>query len=475
MQEQTSHFTGPSLQTIPWNETMDHPHSFADPDGRVFLWNGQLYRGTFPAAAPFFRKLAENGIISNLVEQGLLVNTELTQYTSDEFPLVFRHQLLPFASYPQEWCPLMFKDAALAIIDLAIELAHHELILKDGHPWNVLFDACKPVYIDFGSVAPANGSLIWSAYPDFCRYCLYPLILMSRGDDLMGRLLMCEERGVRESELFRLAPLLAFRAYIRWPVNLVLSYSESYLTSVINRLLSKESMSITSGSRNQKKSLRFLEQVRCLVESIPVPTPKVKESPAESAQESGDVRAFNGEVIDQLLTELHPASMLVINSSNGLLAKQAAGRGIDVVCFETDHSKVSYLYREAKAKRLSILPLVMDFTKPTPARGISSHWAIAATERFQCDVVFAFDLMNQSMSRRLGLEKIINGLSQFSKRWFVLEMPLDPGSNSIRMKDHQHEDFSLDSCLRIVERQFRTVTKMHSPVKDRILLMCDKY
>ena len=57
------------LQTIPWNETIYHPHSFADPDGRVFLWEGQLYRGIFPAAAPFFRKLAENGTISNLVEQ----------------------------------------------------------------------------------------------------------------------------------------------------------------------------------------------------------------------------------------------------------------------------------------------------------------------------------------------------------------------------------------------------------------------
>ena len=124
------HFTGPSLQTIPWNETIDHPHSFADPDGQVFLWDGQLYRGIYPAAEPFFRKLAENGIISNLVKQGLLVNTELTPFSSNEFSLVFHHDLIPFASYPQEWCPLMLKDAALAIVDLAIELAHAELVKR---------------------------------------------------------------------------------------------------------------------------------------------------------------------------------------------------------------------------------------------------------------------------------------------------------------------------------------------------------
>lgn len=472
-----------SVQSIPWNETIYHPHSFADPDGRVFLWEGQLYRGIFPAAAPFFRKLAENGIISNLVDQGFLVDTELTQFTSDEFSLVFRHHFVPFASYPQEWCPLMFKDAALAIVDFAIELAHAELILKDGHPWNILFEACKPVYIDLGSIAPENGSSLWAAYPDFCRYCLYPLILMSQGYDLMGRLLMCEDRGVRESELFRLAPQLAFRAYIRWPVNLVRSYAEKYLTSVTNRFLKKQSIVITSGSRrqahNQKKLLSFLKQVRRLVESIPVSTldfqKGAQENPVDSAQECSDARVLYGEVIHRILTELHPDSILDINSGDGSLAKQAANLGVPVVCFETDHRKVSRLYREAKTKGLSILPLVMDFTKPTPARGLGSHWAIAATERFQCDLVLAVDFLNQPMPRRLGFDKIINALGQFSKRWLVLEIPLDPGSDSFPMKDNQPRDFSMDSCIRLLEMQFRTVTKMHSPVKGSTLLVCEKY
>jgi hypothetical protein len=477
MQEQTSHFRRPSVQTIPWSETIYHPHSFADPDGRVFLWEGDLYRGVFPAAAPFFRKLAENGIISKLVEQGFLVDTELTPFTSKEFSLVFRHQIVPFASYPQEWCSLMFKDAALAIVDFAIELAHDDLILKDGHPWNILFDTCKPLYIDLGSIAPVHGSSIWPAYPDFCRYCLYPLILMSQGYDLLGRLLMCEDRGVRERELFRLAPQLAFKAYIRWPVNRMLSYTEKYLTSMTNPLLKKEPTTITSEShsqsRNQKKLLSFLKQLRRLVESIPVSTfdfqKGVQESPVDSAQEFSDVRALNGEGMKRLLTELHPDSILDINSGKGSLAKQAASLGVRVVCFETDYGNVSHLYSEAKTKGLSILPLVMDFTKPTPARGLGSHWAIAATERLQCDLVLALDLLNQPTPRRLGFDKIISGLSQFTKRWLVLEIPLVPGSNGT-----QPDGFSIDSCTRLLERQFRNITKIYSHVKGSMLLVCEK-
>ena len=472
-----------SSQTIAWNEIIQHPHSFADPDGRVFSWNGQIFRGIFPAAAPFFRQLTETGILSSLVERGLLVETELTQFTSSEFSLVFRHDVVPFASYPQEWCPLMLKDAALAIIDLAIELAHDGLLLKDGHPWNILFDACKPVYVDLGSIAAQNGASIWPAYPDFCRYCLYPLILMSQGYDLMGRLLMCEEGGVRENELFRLAPQLAFSAYIRWPLNLALSYAEKYWTRVTNGFLKRESIAVPSedrrSSRNQQKLLRFLKQVRRLVDRIYVPTVDfqkgIQERLAHSAQNNSDVRAINGEILNRLLMQFHPDSILDINSGNGSLAKQAASLGVPVVCFEADSRSVSQLYSDAKTKGLSILPLVMDFTKPTPARGLASHWAIAATERFQCDLVLALDLMNRPMPRSLGFETIINGLSQFSKRWLVLEIPLDPSSDCMPIKNQQANDFSMDRSIRILKKQFRTVTRMDSQVNGRTLLVCEKF
>jgi hypothetical protein len=222
-----------------------------------------------------------------------------------------------------------------------------------------------------------------------------------------------------------------------------------------------------------------LKQLRRLVESIPISTcdshKGVREDSAGSAQEYGDAHSLNGEVINRLLTELHPDSILDINSGHGSFAKQAASRGTRVVCFEPDNKTVSRLYSEAKRKGLPILPLVMDFTKPTPARGLGSHWAIAATERFQCDLLLALDLMNQPMPRSLGFERIINGLGQFSKRWLVLEINLDPGSDDIRMKENQPTGFSMDSCIRLLERQFRTITKMDTCVKGGTLLVCEKY
>jgi len=434
-------------QSIPPEEVQFHAHSFADPGGRLFFWGDQLYRGIRSAQAPFFRELFENGIISNLVKKGLLIETDLTHFTFNEYAMVVHHRSVPFASYPQEWCPPMFKDAALAIVDLAIELANGGLTLKDAHPWNVLFDECKPVYVDLGSIAPLDDASMWSAYPEFCRYCLYPLILMSQGHDRIARLLMCEEGGVLEAELYKLAPRLAIPAYVRRAVLRLIPGIENGISSVSQKM-----------QHNQKLLRRFLEQVRQQVKDIPLASFEPKkadlENHANQMPEPHNVLTER-EAVERMLLQLKPDSVLDINSGTGRLAKLAANLGSRVVAFDTDLESVSHLYREARTNRLPILPLVMDFTKPTPARGIGNHWMIAATDRFQCDLVLALGLMNQPMPLKLGFDQIINGLSQFSRRWLVIELPSD-------------------GWIPVLEQQFRNITRITSTGETDVLLLCEK-
>src|ERR1044071_4790464 len=128
---------------IPSEEVTFHAHSFADDAGRLFWWGAQLCRGINSRHAEFFARLFRDGVMQDLIERGLLIESELTELTFDDYPVVVKHRIVPFISYPNEWCAAMLKDAALTTVDLAIELARHRLTLKDAHPWNLLFDACK--------------------------------------------------------------------------------------------------------------------------------------------------------------------------------------------------------------------------------------------------------------------------------------------------------------------------------------------
>ena len=116
---------------------------------------------------------------------------------------------------------------------------------------------------------------------------------------------------------------------------------------------------------------------------------------------------------------------------------QAARLGSSVVYFGTDQKTVSELYRSARSEGLNILPLVMDFIKPTPSIGYSSHYTLAATERIKCDMVLALSITEHLVfDRYLSFDLIAEGLSSFSKRWAVVEfVPPEHLSESRKLTD----------------------------------------
>ena len=465
-----------TVHSIPFQEVKFHPHSFADPGGRFFQWRGQFYRGISSTWAPFHRQLFQSGTISNLVGQGFLVGSELTDFTLGAYPMVVRHHSVPFASYPQEWCPAMFKDAVLAIVDLAYELAQHNLTLKDAHPWNLLVNACKPVYVDLGSIAPMDGVSVWPAYAEFCNYCLYPLLLMSQGHDRIARLLVCEDGGVLKSELFRLAPLV-LPSYLEWSVRRMIPY-------IKNRLFLQAQQVSVGGLPNpfdaNKSLLRsFLKNLRRQVESINLSSfdlePGGSKDEAGWVLEDSAVRTVKQERISQILAQYRPASVLDTNCGDGWFSLQAALSGSQVVAFDPDLARVTSLYREASKRDLTILPLYMDFAKPTPARGLGSNSSIDAADRFQCDLVLALDLMDHlTRGQRIRLDQIIDGLSQFTRRWLVLEyFPPEDGTHE-GPGSGKPAAYTLEECISLLESRFRSVTKLSSHPEDPVLLFCEK-
>ena len=68
---------------------------------------------------PILRQLFRDGIIQRLVDGGLLIETLPTSLKIDGYEMVVSHRHVPFASYPEEWCPAMLKVAALTKIRAA--------------------------------------------------------------------------------------------------------------------------------------------------------------------------------------------------------------------------------------------------------------------------------------------------------------------------------------------------------------------
>lgn len=491
---------GYAKQKIPSCEINFHPHSFGDHEIRLFRWNGELYRGISAEKVPFFTRLFQDGIIQNLTEQGLLIDSEFTSLTMDGYERVMRHRTIPFVSYPIEWCAAMLKDAALTLINLAIELAQHGFTLGDAHPWNLLFDLEKGkfIFVDLGSIMPIHSST-WSVYDEFCRFCLYPLMLMSCGHDQIARLLMWEDRGVLQGDLLRLAqdsastrsrsPSLRRNLelfFYRQVQRLLPSYCQQIKNlNVITPLFAKQIRNLTSPLeyvRNvrQKAHLNFLENVKREVESVILPSFKAKRfddyERLSLAFLPQDTWSAKQKVVHKFLTELHPLSVLTIGSNTEWYSKLAAVLGSQVISFDTGQLPIAQLYYDACANKLPILPLIMDFTKPTPARGLADHWSIAATDRFRCDMVVALGLVHKIvLERRLNFNQITEGLALFSKQWLVVEFtPLQDSDVCGKRWSASIPWYTLDNFMSSLQKRFRTVSCISSYPEQRVLLLCEK-
>ncbi|NJM76714.1 MAG: hypothetical protein HC852_14140 [Acaryochloridaceae cyanobacterium RU_4_10] len=472
------------LSKIPLDEVIFHPHSFGDPQVRLFRWRGQLYRGIGSRAVPFFQRLFQDGIVQHLTEKGLLIESAIAPLTIDRYEMAIHHRTLPFASYPNEWCGAMFKDAALTTLNLAIELAPYGLTLGDAHPWNVLFDleSNKPVFVDLGSIVPI-GSATWPVYDEFCRYCLYPLVLMSQGQDRIARLLLCEDEGVLGSDLLRLS-----RSPSK-PNLPLLSRAESVLRqllpqSTLQQLKKRFGRDAPSSGdalekMRQGSHLRFLENIRSEVENISFPSfeedcahDRETATVSLAPQEDWNLKQRN---LYRIMAALNPRSVLDIGCDRGWHSKLAAMAERNVIALDTNPACITQLYKESCRKQLPILPLLIDFTKPTPARGLANHWAIAATERFPCDLVLALGAIHTIvLERRLNFSQIVEGLDLFSKRWVLVEFIPREDSDVTERWTERIAWYTLDNFIDALKQRFSTVSVMPSYPDPRVLLLCEK-
>jgi len=455
-------------QVIPSNEIGFHPLSFQDEAGRLFEWRGEIYRAIAGSAAPFYRRLFESDAGRELIAERLIVPTEVTPFAVEGYDLVLQHQRLPFASYPFEWPPAMFKAACLAIIDLALALSRHDLALKDAHPWNVLFDGVQPYWVDITSIIPGNGGAGWPAVHEFDNECLRPLLLMAHGREKFARALIVNEGAVEERDL----ELLGGSSSV---LRDLLTAQASHLPPNAQRLARKVLRRIRPffGKVGNQPSTP-LAAIRRTVEKIEVPFEQLPRLQAIGAPD--DNWTAKQRCVHQILEEKKPRTLLDVAAGDGWFSLLAAESGSRVVAFESDSEAAGRLFAKARAGHPWILPLIIDFTRPTPARGLSNHSQIAATERFRCEMVLFLGFLHDLVFRyrRLGLNEIADGIALSSSRWAVVEFipPNDPEIGSLW--SGWFAGYSLDNLLIALRRHFPKIDQHSSTPAGRVLLLCEK-
>ena len=399
-----------------------HPQSMVDPRGRVFESGERILRGIRPAYASMYRSLFASPEIERLYDRGL-VRTEVTSLSSAEFPLVLEHERVPFNTEWREWPSLMLRDAAIAICDLNEELIGRGLGIHDLHPWNVLYDGPRPVYVDVAAVNPlpffvsqADSLWVWI----FRRHWVLPLALMSMG--LPG-----------------LARSVGRHQDLSEPIDVFLRRRPLRLLPPWYYRLSRIAAS---------QPLEFFRRLRARLEKLPLRAPTLASplSPLDRNRE---------QTLRALLKQLRPGTLFSVGAKAESQAVLGATLGFKVVALDAEEDSANRAYLEARAAKLDILSLFGDFSLPLQRHGRKYEFR-AATERIVCDTTVLTGLLPR-LALRYGVpfERVADLLAAHSAKHALVELsPLD-GSGEGDTDANVREWYTPANFIAAMSRRFR--------------------
>jgi SAM-dependent methyltransferase len=337
------------------------------------------------------------------------------------------HPRVRVISYPHEWCGEMLHDAALAHARLVAAIAPKGMALKDAHPWNVLFDAAGPRFVDVGSMVPAaalneldylRGDAAGRAFEVFrmmfLPYFVVPLIFHGAG------------LGDRARSVLWRFPLNGSPRYPR-PVDYLIGIAPSQLPAAVKGIFAAYA---AIG--------RFAAVAEDLPANLAAFTAALAPPPLGSAYvgyyaQKGEEQDFDrtGEWSAKQRNAVaaldHPdvGTVLDVGCNTGWFSRAIARRGKRVTAVDADGACISALYRAARDAREDIVPLVADALAPAPDRLRSDGGGlllIAAERRLRSDAVLALGLLHHLvLGAGLPLPQAIARLSALAAKRMVIE------------------------------------------------------
>lgn len=406
-------------------ETIKHPGSFRDPSGFLYYQDDVLYRAVSQIFKEHYDHLIASGLYKQLTDRGLLVSHEEVepkiQYSdpscnpSFENYKVLKPELIPFISYPYEWCFSQLKDAALATASIHKMALNHNMELKDASSFNIQFQKSKPVLIDTLSLQKCTQGMPWIAYRQFCQHFLAPLALMAYKDVRLSQLMKVFIDGI---PLDLASKLLPNWTYLKPGVLLNIHLHARMQQKYANKSVST---SVKNVSAHVRKGL--IEHLEKTIRQMRFRLKKTAWSNYQDECRYSKVDTDKkAQIVEGYFKQIDPGSVWDIGANTGYYSAIAAKKSKLTVAMDMDHASVEQHYQACKARNEEkLLPLWIDLTNPSPSLGWNHRERNSLQDRGPADTIIALALLHHlAISNNVPLAMIAE-LFKRSCRFLIIE------------------------------------------------------
>ncbi len=409
------------MQTVPSTQDASicqlEPGSFRDRHGRIYYGSGKVLRGISAEALSDWETVSSTDFFRRLSGEGKIVRTY--RLDRDDTPelggirdwaAVLAHDLIPFISYPYEWCFGMLKDAALLQLEALDAAMEEAVILKDATPFNIQWVGGKPVFIDIPSFTKIAPGQVWIGYQQFCRMFLYPLMLQAYKNVAFQPWLRGSLEGISPADCRN---LMSTRDLLRRGVLL-----HVWLQAVLQDKLGDSRKDVRGDIQASGFSTAMIQanvrRLRKLVSRLRWKDAKSEWSDYASDNSYSDPDAALKESFVREVTRSRPRDLVWdLGCNTGTFSRVAAETAGYVIAMDSDHLAVERLYRSLKTEQNeSILPLLMNLGDPSPNRGWRGLERKALVQRGRPDLTLCLALIHHMViSANVPLAEFVQWLA----------------------------------------------------------------
>ena len=417
---------------IPAAEVKFSNLSFMDV-GRVFQWEGKLFRAIRQERVETVRRLFSSGLIDALVKEKLLVRSNITEHEIDGYGLIVEHEMVRVVSYPREWTFSMLKDASLVVLRVNEISSKYGYQITDCHGYNILFLGNRPVYIDLGSfspIQPRDSSLQF--LDEFLRSYYYPIEIWASLGAAWGTRAVPRPASPMDTEdylrcrwpIFRWRIARAASTFIS-KLQIACSYSDEMFEKQ-KQLYPHWKIVIAKKCRSIGGFVISVKNLRRRIQRI-----RRRKDKTQWSDYHDSFTNKNGEItlsphlqyVVDLLASLNVQSILEIAGNQGILARtlKKLKPSLLVTCTDADESAIDKGFCASRVENLSVNWAVLNpfFTELHSTED-------SPVNRFQADAVVVLALSHHLvLTRGLQLDWVLNMLAQYSGKYILIEfMPL---------------------------------------------------
>ena len=262
----------------------------------------------------------------------------------------------------------------------------------------------------------------WVAYKQFCQHFLAPLALMAHTDVELSKLMISHIDGVPLSLASKLLPL---RSRINYSLATHIHLHSRMQKEHADAAGKNQVKKAQSATLSKSGLSALVESLASTVTKLNWKMPQTEWGNYYSNTNYSDVAGEKKRaLVDSFLARI-PDTLTIVQdfgANTGEISRIAAKHCDLVVSQDIDPVAVELNYRENTTNGpTNILPLIQDFSSPSPAIGWGNAERSSFIERSQCDGLLVLALIHHlAISNNVPLENI-SGLFSRMTTWLVIE------------------------------------------------------